>query len=77
LGSNVSLKLRIALQGLVELFTNLDYLLLEFFDVLPPLLSEDALRFSIVCTFPLELSLRQGIDTSRPYSKIGRSLRCR
>src|SRR5436853_4271244 len=77
LGSNASLKLRIVLQSLVELFTNLGYLSLEVFDELPPFGSEVALRFSIVCAFPLELSLRQGIDTSRPYSKNGKSLRCR
>jgi hypothetical protein len=65
-----------SLAKLVLLFTQLGHLSFEVLDVLPRALSDNALRFSVVCTFSLELSLREGIDTSCPDSRIGRRLRC-
>jgi hypothetical protein len=47
-------------QRLVELFflfTELGYLSFKILDMLPGPLSNDALRFSVICPFSLELSI--------------------
>jgi hypothetical protein len=79
-GRDLRLEFSVVLQSLAELFllvTKLSYLSFEGFDVLSRALSDNPLRFSVVCTLPLKLSFGEGIDTSHPNPWIRWSLRCR
>jgi hypothetical protein len=72
--------LRVVLQRLVELLLlvpELGHLSFEVFDVLSRAPSDNPLCFSVVGPFPLKLSFRESIDTSRPYSGVRRPLGCR
>src|SRR5271155_5061639 len=64
------------LQSLVFLLTKLGNLSFEVFDVLSSPLSDNPLCFSVICTLPLKLSVRERTDASRALFTVGGSLRC-